>query len=120
MVSNASVPGLTSEPASVSRAVVHRVLRQRLGFDGLVVPDSLTAGAISAAGLSLTDAAVRGLAVGEDMVLFTATPDQLASTTHAVVDALVTAVADGGLGRRRLEAAVTHVLAAKGVDLCAS
>ena len=120
MVSNARVPGLTNLPSSLAGPVVHRVLRERLGFHGLVLPDSLTAGAVVDAGFGLARAAVRALKVGDDMVLFNATPAQLSDKTGRVVDALVTAVGTGGLTRARLESAVGHVLAAKHVDLCAS
>src|SRR5260221_5017490 len=57
MISNAYVPGLTTKPASVSRAVVHDLLRTQLGFSGLVVTDSLSAGAIRAAGYTVAQAA---------------------------------------------------------------
>ncbi|MGC8474082.1 MAG: glycoside hydrolase family 3 N-terminal domain-containing protein, partial [Candidatus Dormibacteria bacterium] len=42
MVANASVPGLTDLPASISSAVIQGVLRQQLHFQGLVVTDSLS------------------------------------------------------------------------------
>jgi beta-N-acetylhexosaminidase len=120
MVSNVRVPGLTTLPSSLSYAVVQRLLRQQLGFDGLVLPDSLTAGAVTAAGFGLDRAAVRGLAVGDDMVLFTVAPGQLWSATEGVVSAVVSAVRSGSLGRSRLEQAAAHVLHAKHVDLCAA
>ena len=81
---------------------VHGVLRHDLGFKGLVLPDSLTAGAVSAAGFGLAKAAVRGLVVGEDMVLFGASRDRLSAATSTVVHAVVSAVADGTLRRQRL------------------
>ncbi|MGC4109921.1 MAG: glycoside hydrolase family 3 N-terminal domain-containing protein [Nocardioides sp.] len=119
MVSNARVPGLTRVPSSLSRAVVHRVLRRQLGFEGLVLPDSLTAGGVTAAGFDLREASVRAIEVGEDMVLFNAPTSSVAATTHAVVSALVAAVRSGSLPRARLLAAAGHVLEVKGVDLCA-
>jgi beta-N-acetylhexosaminidase len=119
MVSNARVPGLTKLPASLSRAAVHGVLRHDLGFRGLVLPDSLTAGAVTGAGFGLPRAAVRALSVGDDMVLFGASPDRLRTTTENVVNAVVSAVHAGTLPRSRLESAVGHVLRAKRVDLCA-
>jgi beta-N-acetylhexosaminidase len=118
MVSNARIPGLTRLPAALSSAVVHRVLRGRLGFRGLVLPDSLTAGALTAAGFGLTRAAVQGLVVGEDMVLFNASAATLATTTSRVVGAVVTAVSSGHLTRTRLESAVRHVLHVKHVAVC--
>jgi beta-N-acetylhexosaminidase len=68
MLSNASVPGLTALPASLSPAVVSE-LRQQLGFRGLIVTDSLSAGAISAIHLSEPAAMVRALQAGADLVL---------------------------------------------------
>lgn len=118
MVGNARVPGLTKRPASIARPVVHRVLRHDLGFRGLLIPDSLTAGAV-ASRFGLPRAAVMALRVGEDMVLFNTTAPRLWSTSSGVVSAVVRAVRAGTLTRARLENAVGHVLGAKNVDLCA-
>jgi beta-N-acetylhexosaminidase len=118
MVTNAVVPGLTTRPASLAPAAVRRVLRTRLGFHGLVLPDSLSAAAVRAAGYDVPHAAVQALLVGDDMVLFNASPDQTASRTRQVVGALVAAVRSGRLSRSRVTAAVQHVLHVKGVDLC--
>ncbi len=60
MVANARVPGLTAEPASLS-PVVYRYLRGPMGFRGLTMTDSLSARAISAAGLSVPAASVGAL-----------------------------------------------------------
>jgi beta-N-acetylhexosaminidase len=128
MTSNASVPGLTSLPASLSHAVINGLLRRELGFHGLVITDSLSAGAIRAVTPSLGDATVRALAAGADLVLFgsTLTPaDDVAlqasrtlATYRTVVAAVVAAVHSGRLAVTRLDNAVGHVLAAKHVDLC--
>jgi len=118
MVSNALVPGLTRGPASLARAVVHRVLRRKLGFRGLVLPGSLTAGAVRTAGFSLPEAAVHAIEVGEDMILFNVGASELASTARRVVSAVVTAVRSGRLARARLESRVVHVLRVKKTNLC--
>ncbi|WP_151083325.1 glycoside hydrolase family 3 N-terminal domain-containing protein [Nocardioides cynanchi] len=118
MVTNAVVPGLTVRPASLSPAAVHRLLRTRLGFSGLVLPDSLSAAAVRAAGFDVPRAAVQALRVGEDMALFNAAPDDVAGTTRRVVQAVVDAVGSGQLSRSRLTTAVRHVLHVKRLDLC--
>jgi beta-N-acetylhexosaminidase len=118
MISNASVPGLTALPASLSPSVITTVLRGQLGFGGLVLTDSLSAGAISAAGYSVPSATVAALRAGADMVLFNASSSSVASVTAQTVDAVVAAVAAGTLSRARLQDAVGHILAAKGVNLC--
>ncbi len=118
MVSNASVPGLTRRPAGLSPAVIRTVLRTDLRFQGLVMTDSLSAGAVSGAGYSVPRAAVTALSAGSDMLLFTASASSVASVTRHIVDAVVAAVAAGKVTPIRLQNAARHVLAAKHVDLC--
>jgi beta-N-acetylhexosaminidase len=118
MVGNALVPGLTTEPASLSSAAIVGLLRDQLGFKGLVLTDSLSAGAVTALGLSVPVAAVRAVAAGADMVLYTSvTPNE---TAAEVIGALVEAVTTGTLSRSTLERAAAHVLDAKRVNLCGS
>lgn len=118
MVSSASVPGLTALPASLSPTVTTTVLRQQLGFSGLVITDSLSGAAISAAGYAVPAAAVKALQAGADMVLYNATPTTVGPLTRQIAQAITTAVRSGTLTRARLEDAVLHVLTAKHVDLC--
>ena len=118
MVANATVPGLTNQPASVSPAVINGILRGRLGFQGLVITDSLSAVALSASGYTVPSAAVAALDAGADMVLYNADPSTVAAVTSQTVSAMVSAVNAGTLSRAALEIAAGRVLAAKGVDLC--
>jgi beta-N-acetylhexosaminidase len=118
MVTNASIPGLTNLPASISPTVITQVLRERLGFSGLVLTDSLSAVALSAAGYSVPRASVGALAAGADMVLYSADPSTVASLTDQTVQAIVSAVGSGELAKSRLENAVLHILAAKHIDPC--
>jgi beta-N-acetylhexosaminidase len=129
MVSNAVVPGLTDLPASLSADAVDGLLRHTLGFQGLVLTDSLSAGAISQAGYDVARAATTAIEAGADMILFGSTltpaqtlllsPANVASSIGGIVDAIDRAVSSGSLPVDRLNNAVEHVLAAKGVDLCA-
>jgi beta-N-acetylhexosaminidase len=114
MVANAIVPGLTRRPASVSPEVITGVLRGELGFDGVVVTDSLSARSLTDAGYSVPEAAVAALNAGADLVLYATGPESDAVTTRTIA-AIAKAV-----DRSRLEEAVGRVLALKGVDLCAA
>lgn len=116
MVANASVPGLTNRPASISSAVIQGVLRQQLHFQGLVMTDSLSAGALSGAGYSVPQAAVAALRAGADLLLFNATSAQLSTVTAATVAAIVAAVQAGSLPRSELVAAVAQVLTFKSLS----
>ena len=118
MVSNAAVPGLTNLPASLSPAVMHEL--EVLQFHGLIMTDSLSAVAISAAGYSMPAAAVQAIKAGADMVMFglPATTSETFSQTFAMRSAIVAAVADGSLARSRLLDADAAVLASRSVNLC--
>jgi beta-N-acetylhexosaminidase len=118
MLSNASVPGLSTLPASISPQVV-RALRGQFGFEGLILTDSLTAGAISTIGLTVPAAAAAALVAGADMVLYTAETVEAAATARGVVAAIEAAVSSGNLPRAQLIDSVSRVLAAKHVDPCA-
>ncbi len=83
-------------PATLSAAVLTGLLRQELGFNGLVVTDALMMEAISAS-YGPGEAAVLALEAGADLVLMPADAD-------AAIAALVAAVQGGRLSRERLEA----------------
>ncbi|MDE3203062.1 MAG: glycoside hydrolase family 3 protein [Acidobacteriota bacterium] len=128
MVANASVPGLTPGPASLSPAVIEGLLEQQIHFHGLVLTDSLSAGAVSAAGFDLPAAAVAAVGAGADMVLFGSTltaadtarlaPGPLASDVSGIVAAIVAAVQNAQLSQPRLDQAVLQVMRARGAELC--
>ncbi len=121
MISNASVPGLTSLPASLSARVVGE-LRRNLGFRGLLVDDSLSAGAIAARHLSPAAAAPLAEAAGVDLVLFGAAGSPSSTLAHAreVAASLVRAVAAGRLSRGALDDAAAQVLVTRSDVTCPS
>lgn len=91
------------QPSSVSREVVGGLLRGQLGFDGLVVTDSMQmAGLTDRYGTG--EAAVRSLRAGADVLLMPADP---VAAKRAIVDA----VRDGRLPAERLVEAATRVVA---------
>ena len=121
MLSNAIVPGLTSVPASLSPEVVS-VLRNDLGFQGLIMTDSLSSGAIGALHLSVAAATVRALQAGADQVLFNSSSSVAGSLAAArsVSMAIVAAVTTGTLPRANVIDAAAHVLATRNDLTCAT
>jgi beta-N-acetylhexosaminidase len=89
-------------PSSLSAPVVD-LLRDGLGFDGLVVTDAMEMAAVTG-GFGTGEAAVRSLAAGVDLVLMP--PDVRAAHT-----AIVDAVAEGRLPAARLAEAATRSVA---------
>ena len=121
MMSNARVPGLTPLPAGLSSVAVE-YLRATLGFKGLIVTDSLSAGAISALHLAEPAASVQALVAGDDLILFGSPTSVAASLVLAgqISAAIVTAVTKGTLARSTLVAAAAQDLAARNVLTCVS
>ena len=108
MTGHLAVPGLGEAPdvpATLSRRILHGVLREELGFEGLVVTDALDMGGVKNK-LSPGEVAVRALLAGADVLLMP--PDPLAAR-QAVVDA----VNSGRVPMARLDDAVERILAMK-------
>ncbi len=106
VVGHLAVPGLdqSGEPATVSSVLIDQLLRDELGFDGVVMTDALNMGAVDQfdAGRIAVDAVL----AGADILLV---PPDLA----AAYDALNQAVIDGELAADTLDRAVARVLTLK-------
>lgn len=71
MAANALYPAYDAElPASLSPKLIDGLLRERLGYAGVVVTDDLGAGAITGAGYDEGEAAVASAKAGADLLLF--------------------------------------------------
>lgn len=95
----------SGRPATISPQLNRRLLRERLGYEGVVVSDALNMGGITSWGSS-RQIAVRAIKSGVDLLLM---PPQPAEAVRGVVEA----VRDGRLSERRLNASVERVLALK-------
>jgi len=110
MTAHVVVDCLDSErPATLSRPVLTDFLRSDLGFDGVVVTDSMRMNAI-ADDYDLGEAAVAAIAAGADLVLTgLASADALFDARDAVVDA----VESGRLPESRIDDSVERILELK-------
>lgn len=113
MTSWAIYPALDPQrPAGLSPIVIGRELRHRLGFKGVVITDSVSAGALARYG-SVGERAVLAARAGADLIICsgidaaTNTP----ATGIAVLRALREALADGDLSLTRAEQAASAVIA---------
>lgn len=107
MTAHLWVPALEDEPlpATFSRRILTDLLRDSLGFDGVVVTDDVKMGALQNS-YDLAERVVRPLLAGADIVL---TPDAVG----AARDAVLAAVASGRLTEADVDRSVRRVLAAK-------
>ncbi len=92
-------------PATLSPTVQTGILRDSLGFRGLVITDALNMGSL-VRNFSAAKVAVDAFLAGADILLQPADP-------AATIDAVTAAVRDGRISRERLDRSVRRVLEAK-------
>jgi beta-N-acetylhexosaminidase len=107
MTAHLAVPAFEpeQEPATVSHNILTGLLRNELGFKGIVVTDAMEMQAVAALYPS-GEAAVRAIEAGADVVLMPTDPG-------ACIRAIEAAVRGGRISRQRIDASVAKVLAAK-------
>jgi beta-N-acetylhexosaminidase len=106
MVAHVAFPALDPSgiPATLSRAVVTGLLRDELGYEGVICTDSMEMRAI-AARYSAGDAAVRAVNAGADLLVFSSATDDV----KAARAALQAAVADGTIDGREVERSLARL-----------
>ncbi len=115
MIGHLAVPGLSGElPTSLSPETISGLLRDELGFGGLVFTDAMNMGAIINA-YGLLDALEQAIVAGADIAIL----GSLADVTPAL-DYLVTRAQEDQNFGSIVDNRAARVLAAKGQDgLCA-
>ena len=102
------------KPATLSRAILHDLLRQQLGYNGLIVTDALDMAGISHF-FSPHDAVIATFAAGADIALMPVklqSPAELADLA-ALLTALAQAVEDGELDRTELRTSYQRIIKLK-------
>lgn len=104
MIGHIALPGVVDNntPATMSKEIITGILKGKLGFEGLVITDSLEMDAITEQ-YDSGQAALCALRAGCDILLI---PDDLASSFDAVVEAVET----GDFSEGQLEAIVERIL----------
>ncbi len=107
MTAHVAVPAVLggAVPATLSPRFLTGILREEMGFDGLIFTDALRMGAISR-GYGAGEAAVLALEAGSDALL---APENVGEA----IDAVEVAVRTGRVTRARVDRSVRRLLAAK-------
>jgi len=111
MIAHVALPALTAGeavPATIAPALVRDLLRDQLGFDGVIVSDCLEMDAI-ADGIGVARGAVMALRAGIDLILVSHRLDR----QRAAIRAVRAAVASGELEADRIREAARRVSAMK-------
>lgn len=94
-----------SVPASLSEKIVTKILREELGFDGLIITDALNMAAISEQ-YSSGQAAVMAVKAGNDLLL---EPENLTESVNGIMEA----VTEGTISEERINESVLRILQTK-------
>ena len=107
MVGHLSTPNATGDdtPASLNHAIVTELLRDELEFDGLIVTDSLSMGAVGGFCTS-SNVGVTVIKAGVDLILM---PEDFTAAYQGVLDA----VADGTISEERIDESVERIVETK-------
>jgi beta-glucosidase-like glycosyl hydrolase len=108
MAAHLSLPALDptpNVPSSLSKPILTDLLREELGFKGLIVTDAMGMGGVTTL-YEPEEAALRAIKAGIDMILLPPKPKE-------VIEALVQAVRDGEISEERIDLSVRRILEAK-------
>lgn len=109
MVGHILLPKIDSKyPSSMSYEIVTNILRKDLGFNGLVVSDDMTMGAITK-NYSIEEASIKSINAGVDLLLVC----QKYENTENVLKALKEAVLNGTISKERLDNALYNIISIK-------
>jgi len=116
MTAHVEVPALepdgAARPATLSSAILQDLLRQEMGFEGLLVTDSMGMGAIDQH-WGMEEASVLAVLAGADMLIFGADKGHEPEEQDGVFAFLVEAVRSGRIPESRIDGAVARILRAK-------
>lgn len=107
MVGHLSLPNIMGDnrPASISSQIITDLLRNELGYDGIVITDSLSMGALTAY-CSNDQVGVEAIKAGADIALM---PEDFPAAYQGVIDA----VNNGTISEDRIDESVTRIVLAK-------
>lgn len=107
MVAHINLPNVTYDerPASLSSIILTGLLREEMGFEGLIITDALNMGAIKEQ-YTAQEASLEALKAGADVLLM---PENFELAYEGVLLAII----NGELSEERLDASVRRIIGAK-------
>lgn len=105
MVSHVTVADADTVPSTLSKTIMTDVLRNELGFQGIIITDALNMGAITEY-YTTEEAAVQAIIAGADMLLM---PEDF----QAAYNAVLAAVQDGTISEERIDESLERIYRVK-------
>ena len=98
----------SANPSSLSKKIITEILRNKYGFNGVVITDDMQMGALTK-NFGISEAAVKAIAAGNDILIYSGEPEQQAQAYNAILDA----VKDGDISEERINESVLRILTFK-------
>lgn len=114
MTAHIHVPALDDTPelpATLSKPILTGLLREEMGYEGLIITDSMTMAGVADYFGGVPQAAVKAVDAGTDIILLT--PSLTADEQIEVADTVVEAVRSGELSEKRIDRSVRRILKLK-------
>jgi beta-N-acetylhexosaminidase len=107
MISHISVPNVigNNTPSTLSKVMITDILRNQMGYDGIIITDAMRMGAI-VNNYSTKDAVIKSIEAGADIILM---PQNFEEAYQGVLDA----VADGTISEQRINESLERILRVK-------
>lgn len=110
MIAHILLPKIDKEnPSSMSKTIITDILRKDLKFNGVIITDDMTMGAITK-NYNISEAAIKSVKAGTDIVLVCHGYDN----ELAVINALKNSVAKGDISEKRIDESVYRIMTLKG------
>ncbi len=102
MIGHLSIPAIDDKPASLSKNIITSLLRNKMGFDGLIISDALIMDALK----SFNNIYSQCINAGVDILLYPVNPE-------IVVKELLTALKTKEITEKRIDESLSRILKAK-------
>jgi beta-N-acetylhexosaminidase len=113
MIGHIIFPKIDSEnPASLSSYFLKDILREKYGFQGLIITDDMQMGSIYDR-YDLSEVAVKAISAGNDILVYTGEPEEQAEAYNAVLEA----VRNGDISESEINDKVYRILSIKTIYL---
>ncbi|MDD4382286.1 MAG: glycoside hydrolase family 3 N-terminal domain-containing protein [Candidatus Dojkabacteria bacterium] len=109
MVGHIQFPNISEAiPSSLSSIFIQDILRDRLGFEGIVITDDMQMKSVSNT-YSIQDSAIMAIQAGCDILIYTGEPEQQAEAYNSILGA----VKDGIISEERIDESLGRILGIK-------
>ncbi len=108
MTAHIKIPSIDAKPATESHRILTQILRDKLGFEGIIITDDME---MASVGTSTENSALEAVKAGADMIISTYTPEKHIK----IFNRLKEAVNNGEIAEEKIDKSVERILKLKNI-----